>query len=212
MCSEWNGNYGVLIGTARGEPEFSHENHGEDYYRLTLAVPRLSGNTDVLHLIVSRSLLELCPVSDGDGLRATGEVRSHNNRTGVGSRLQIFLFARTLEPCDEPPRNDLCLTGVVCRPTIYRRTPLGREICDLLLAVNRRYGRADYLPCIAWGSLARLCREQAVGDSLSFSGRLQSRTYLKVIDGVEEEKTAFEVSIMELCPPGTEEKSPDKEF
>jgi single-stranded DNA-binding protein len=198
MRTEWNENQGVLVGEVVGEPEFSHENHGEDYFRVLLRVPRLSGTDDRLHLMVSRTLLEGCPVQDGSWVRAEGEVRSHNNRTGQGSRLQIFLFVKGLEETQSLPENHLLLSGVICRATNYRRTPLGREICDLLLAVNRKYGRADYLPCIAWGSLARQCAGMDAGDGLHLSGRLQSRTYIKVIDGVEEERTAFEVSIMEM--------------
>lgn len=198
MRTEWNENRGVLVGEAETEPEFSHENHGEDYFRMVLKVPRLSGAEDRLHLIVSRSLLEECPVVSGTWVRAEGEVRSYNNRTGVGSRLQIFLFVKTLVPTQEQPMNRLEFSGVICRPTGYRRTPLGREICDLLLAVNRKYGRADYLPCISWGSLARLCGELEVGDRITLTGRLQSRTYIKLVDGIQQEKTAFEISIMEI--------------
>ncbi len=200
MRSEWKANRGILVGTVAGEPTFSHENHGEDYYRLTLQVSRLSGVEDILHVIVSRTLLEECPAADGDQVEVTGEVRSYNNRSGQGSKLQIFLFAHQLALTGELPRNDVQLTGALCRPPVYRRTPMGREICDLLLAVNRRYGQSDYLPCIAWGSLARQCREMEVGDRISFSGRLQSRNYVKVIDGTEEKRTAFEISIMEMQP------------
>ncbi len=205
MRSEWKDNRGILVGTVVDEPAFSHENHGEDYFRLTLGVCRLSGVEDTLHIIASRSLLEGCPAAQGDRVEARGEVRSYNNRSGQGSRLQIFLFARQLALTGEPPRNDVQLTGALCRPPVYRRTPMGREICDLLLAVNRRYGQSDYLPCIAWGSLARQCREMGVGEKLSFCGRLQSRSYVKVIDGAEERKTAFEISIMELRQEGENE-------
>ena len=198
MRSEWKENRGILVGTVAGEPIFSHENHGEDYFRLILRVSRLSGVEDTLHVMVSRTLLEECPAADGDRVEAVGEVRSYNNRSGQGSKLQIFLFAHRLTLTEEPPRNDVQLTGALCRPPVYRRTPMGREICDLLLAVNRRYGQSDYLPCIAWGSLARQCREMEVGERLSFCGRLQSREYVKVLGGEEVKKTAFEISIMEL--------------
>jgi primosomal replication protein N len=198
MAGEWKENQGILRGIVAGEPEFSHENHGEDYYRLTLLVARLSGVEDRLPVVVSRSLLEECPLGRGDQVEAQGEMRSHNNRTGVGSKLQIFLFARQIAITGEGPKNQLRLTGSLCRSPVYRRTPLGREICDLLLAVSRRYGGADYLPCIAWGSLARYCREKTVGARISFTGRLQSRAYRKVVAGEEETRTALEISIMEL--------------
>jgi primosomal replication protein N len=198
MRSEWKENQGRLVGTVEKAPEFSHENHGEDYFRLTLGVPRLSGVVDTLPVMVGRTLLESCPATLGDRVEVVGEVRSHNNRTGQGNRLQIFLFAHHLALTEDSPRNEITLSGSLCRTPVYRRTPMGREICDLLLAVNRRYGQSDYLPCIAWGSLARQCREKDVGERLAFRGRLQSRNYRKLVDGVEEEKTAFEVSMMEM--------------
>ena len=107
-------------------------------------------------------------------------------------------MARTLRPTAEEDCNCVALTGVICKPPVLRRTPLGRCICDVMLAVNRRYGRADYLPCIAWGQVAILVGQMAVGDTLSLDGRIQSRRYTKVLDGRTEERTAFEVSVMQL--------------
>ena len=128
-----------------------------------------------------------------------GEVRSYNNRTGTGSKLVITVLAREVAPSRlEEGENRLSLGGALCRRPTLRRTPLGREICDLLLAVNRPYGRADYLPCIAWGSLAAHCGALDVGDRLRLEGRLQSRQYHKLVDGEQVERTAFEVSVMNL--------------
>lgn len=200
MQTGWNENRIVLRGTAAEAPAFSHENHGAAYDMFPLVVPRLSGAEDVLNIVVPRALLEACPVSPGQTLELNGEVRSYNNRSGGGSRLVITVLARTLSPAQGEPCNQLCLSGVLCKPPVLRRTPLGRDICDLMLAVNRRYGRADYLPCIAWGGLAQRCGALAVGDEIGLEGRLQSRIYQKMIDGVATERTAFEISVMTLEP------------
>ncbi len=193
-----------LRGSPAASPVFSHRNHGTDYYLVPLRVPRLSGNQDVVNLITT------CPdpqLWTPEGwVETEGEVRSYNNRTGVGSRLVITVLvrgARRVEPGEG--ENSLTLSGVLCKQPVRRRTPLGREICDLLLAVNRPYGRADYLPCIAWGSLAALCGGMAVGDTLRLEGRLQSREYRKVVDGESVTRTAYEISIMNLLPLPEEE-------
>lgn len=151
MQTLWNENRAVLRGTAAAAPSLSHENHGTAYYTFPLSVLRLSGSEDRLNIIAALPLLEACPVEPGTQLELEGEVRSFNNKSGQGSRLVITFFARTLRPGQGEHRNELCLAGVLCKPPVLRRTPLGRDICDLMLAVNRRYGRADYLPCIAWG-------------------------------------------------------------
>lgn len=189
----------VLRGQPAGLPAPSHRNHGVDYYIVPLRVPRLSGVDDVLNLVTS------CPDPGlWDGNRwvcVQGEVRSYNNRTGQGSKLVITVLVRSAQPDPvEEGENRLVLAGALCRQPNVRRTPLGREICDLLLAVNRPYGRADYLPCIAWGSLAAHCGGLAVGDKLRLEGRLQSRQYHKIVDGEQVERTAFEISVMNLLP------------
>ena len=140
-------------------------------------------------------------MTEGMPLEVEGEVRSFNNKSGRGSRLVITLHARSLRPGNGPDENRLVLAGVLCKPPVLRRTPLGREICDLMLAVNRRYGRADYLPCIAWGALAQRCAGLAVGDGVALEGRLQSRLYQKTTaEGTVQERTAFEVSATTLVP------------
>lgn len=189
----------VLRGTILGKAEFSHRVHGIAFYRFPLSVPRLSGREDRLNILISPSSEEEPIPPEGTFVQVEGEVRSFNNRSGVGSRLVITVLARSLTPSQEPPCNLVQLRGVLCKPPILRRTPLGRDICDLLLAVNRRYRRADYLPCIAWGSLAIRCGQLQVGDPLWLDGRLQSRIYLKALVGQEtQERTAFEISITSL--------------
>ena len=200
MNTYWNENAGRFVGCVLSEPVFSHENHGEDYFRIMLQIARLSGSADTLPLLVSRTQLEQTPVFAGERLAAEGEVRSFNNRSGVGSKLVLTVFVRTLRSAqaDEPDCNRLTLQGTLCRAPIYRRTPLGREICDLTLAVNRRYGRADYLPCICWGTVARNCAERAVGDELRLEGRFQSRSYVKKLGEQSVSRTAYEVSAMSV--------------
>ena len=187
----------VLRGEAAGDPAFSHRNHGVDYYVAPLRVPRLSGVDDVLNIVTADPDPALWAAGQWVGVQ--GEVRSYNNRSGQGSKLVITVLARCVQPdTAEEGENRLVLAGALCRKPVVRRTPLGREICDILLAVNRPYGRADYLPCIAWGSLAAHCGELDVGDQLRLEGRLQSRQYHKLIDGEQVERTAFEISVMNL--------------
>ena len=200
MRTSWNENRAVLRGTAAAEPVPSHTSHGTRFFVFPLSVPRLSGAEDRLNVVVPQPLLAGLPPLPGRTVEVTGEVRTFNNRTGPGSRLVITLLARSLAETEEPPCNQLSLSGVLCKPPVLRRTPLGREICDLMLAVNRRYGRADYLPCIAWGALAQRCAGLAVGDGVALEGRLQSRLYQKVVEGAVQERTAFEVSVTTLVP------------
>ena len=137
-----------------------------------------------------------------DPLRVRGQLRSFNNRSGVGNRLVLTVYAQAMEPGSGEPCNRILLSGALCKPPIFRRTPLGRSICDLMLAVSRRYGRADYLPVIAWGQLAVQAARLQVGDTLSLEGRVQSRTYRKVLeDGTAQERVAYEVSAMHLLEP-----------
>lgn len=196
---EQNQNYVELWGTVAQACVFSHENHGQHFYKFPLQVERLSGQIDTPVIVVSESMLPLLSV--GEHIRVTGQLRSFNNKSGQGSRLVITVFAQTVEPGDETSFNRILLSGVLCKPPTLRRTPLGRSICDVILAVNRRYGRADYLPCIAWGQLALQVSEMSVGERLTLEGRVQSRTYTKLLENGTEERTAFEVSIMQLVAP-----------
>ncbi|MPM88103.1 Single-stranded DNA-binding protein [bioreactor metagenome] len=196
--TNWNENRVTLRGKVVGEPEFSHMNHGEAFCMFPLCVPRLSGAEDKINVVCSNRLLRACPIKDCMCVEITGEVRTFNNRSGEGSRLVITVFARTLTAHKGEAFNQLFLTGVICKEPVLRFTPLGRNICDLIVAVNRRYGRADYLPCIAWGAQAALCGKLSVGDCVHIEGRLQSRQYRKMVDGACEERIAFEVSVIKL--------------
>lgn len=158
----------------------------------------LSGAEDRVNVVASAALLERCPLTEGEELSVEGEVRSFNNRSGVGSPAGDLGLRQTDAPEPGEEENRLRLTGTLCKVPVYRRTPLGRDICDLMLAVNRRYGRTDYLPCIAWGSLARRCAELAPGNRVELEGRLQSRVYTKRLGETSEERTAFEVSVSVL--------------
>lgn len=199
MNTEWAANQVLLTGTAVGEPGFSHQSHGEDFFLTEVESLRLSGTADRLNVLLTRGQLDACPIHRGDRLELQGEVRSYNNRSGVGHRLVITLLARTVTPAEcGRDENQVTLAGALCRPPVYRRTPLGREIADLMLAVNRRYGRADYIPCIAWGSVAQQCARLEVGARLRLKGRMQSRPYTKLTDAGAVEMTAYEVSIMTL--------------
>lgn len=195
----------VLRGRVAGEATLSHRVHSIDFYRFPLSVPRLSGREDLLNILSPLAPGETLPPA-GTFVEVAGEIRSFNNRSGVGSRLVITVLARCVAESEEAPCNQVFLRGALCKPPSLRRTPLGRDICDLLLAVNRRYRRADYLPCIAWGALAHQCSQLETGDSLWLDGRLQSRTYLKTIGEVTQERTAFEISItsVDLCPQETQ--------
>ncbi len=198
----------LLRGFVQESASFSHQMHGIRFYRFPLRVPRLSGREDTLQILLPEGLLQHCPLSPELPVEVSGEIRSFNNRSGSGRRLIITVYAKTLFQSEEPPCNLVLLQGALCKPPSLRRTPLGREICDLLLAVNRRYHRADYLPCIAWGSLALYCAQQELGDSIGLEGRLQSRLYTKLVDEVPVEHTTYEVSVMSLLPRSEEALDP----
>ena len=190
----------ILRGSLAGSPVFSHENHGRRFYRFALEVPRLSGTTDTLQIMASQELLERTPAEDGDMVEVEGQIRSFNSRGETGRRLIISVYAERLAVCSGEPANQVELEGTICKEPIYRRTPLGREICDVMLAVNRPYRRTDYLPCILWGRAAREASQLGVGARLNLTGRLQSREYLKVLDGVGQRRTAYEVSAISAQP------------
>ena len=186
----------LLEGIPSSQPEWSHENHGTQFYRFFLQVPRLSGTPDTLPVLLPEALL---PQVQNQALRVQGQLRSFNNRSGVGSRLVLTVYAQTLTPGTGELCNHIALSGSLCKAPIFRRTPLGRSICDVMLAVPRRYGRADYLPVIAWGQLAAQVSRLRVGDPLSLEGRIQSRIYQKVTDAGTQARTAYEVSSMRLA-------------
>ena len=202
MTKEPSRNEAELCGIPRSAPVFSHENHQKRFFRFLLEIPRLSGTPDLLPVLVPEALT--APVQPGVSLYIRGQLRSFNNKSGVGSRLVLTVYALAAEPGDGIPRNRILLQGALCKPPVLRRTPLGRSICDLMLAVSRRYGRADYLPAIAWGQLAQQVSLRSVGDTLALEGRFQSRIYHKVTPQGVEERTAYEVSIMRWAEPFAE--------
>lgn len=185
-----------LEGAVVQAPAFSHENHETKFHRLLLQVPRLSGQMDVLPVLLPEDLAQ--DVELGQTLRLYGTLRSFNNKTGVGNRLLLSMLCQTVLPPTLSPSNHIALSGVLCKPPIVRQTPLGRSICDLMLAVPRRYGRADYIPAIAWGALSSRLGGLAVGDTVWLEGRLQSRVYQKTVDDAILTNTAYEVSIMSV--------------
>jgi len=201
MDEKRSNNTVLLRGSPAGEPGFSHQSRGERFYSLPLEVTRLSGTADRINLILRREQLSQLRPSRAGLIEVRGELRSFNNRSGEGSRLVITVLAREIvTPGENIWENRVELTGTLCKSPNYRTTPLGREICDLMLAVNRPYGRSDYLPCIAWGQNARRAAEWRVGDRVWLLGRLQSREYIKNLDGEAVRRTAFEVSITEIEP------------
>lgn len=198
MDESLNFNYAELCGTMAAAPRYSHTSRGEDFFIFPLCVERLSGAEDTVNVIVRRELLEKCSPDDGEKIHIIGELRSFNNKSGEGARLVITVFAKVIELCYGDDENIIRLTGTLCKAPNRRTTPMGRDICDLMLAVNRRYGRSDYLPCITWGIKAIKASEWPVGTRVSLEGRIQSRSYIKLVDDVPIEKTAFEVSVIEI--------------
>jgi primosomal replication protein N len=188
----------VLCGCACEAPKFSHTGGVENYYTFPLEIERLSGVRDRINIIARESLLSELTLGDEDRLLIEGELRSFNNKRGEGSRLVITVYAKSIVFSDGEDKNSVYLSGVICKQPNLRKTPMGRQICDLILAVNRRYGRSDYLPCIAWGRLAEAAAEKSVGDRITLDGRIQSRKYIKTENGEPTERTAFEVSIVEV--------------
>ena len=187
-----------LCGTMADAPHYSHSARGQVFYTFPLEVRRLSGSSDVLNIILRREQLEAVGAEERERLLVTGEVRSFNNRHSEGARLVLTVLARSLELTDEPDDNRVSLVGTLCKAPNPRVTPLGRDVCDLLLAVNRRTGRSDYLPCICWGSRAREASRWTVGTVLRLEGRFQSRSYLKLREDGLERRVAFEVSASEI--------------
>lgn len=186
----------ILRGSLHKLPEYSHENHGKRFFRFFLEVPRLSGAVDVLPVICEEKILNSCDLSSGGFFTVTGQIRSHNIRYNGKRHLMVFVFALTLVCEDGEPINNVILEGPICREPTYRRTPLGREICDVMLAVPRAFKRADYLPCILWGRMASEASRCHTRDVIRICGRLQSRVYTKLTENGSEERTTYEISAL----------------
>lgn len=188
-------NHAVLRGILAAAPAFSHMSRGERFFIFPVETRRLSGTADTINVIARESLLRSAEIMEAGRIQVTGELRSFNNKRGEGARLVITVFAKELGFTDGEDMNVIELAGTLCKPPNLRVTPMGRDICDLMLAVNRRCGRSDYLPCICWGRRAREYSQLQVGERLSLTGRIQSRPYIKLIEGEPVEKVAYEVSI-----------------
>lgn len=196
MKNEAKSTNNVFLQGQIGSPiEYSHDLYDERFYEFTLRVPRLSEQLDELPITIAQSLVE--GLHEGDKIALTGQFRSFNRPDGERSRLILSVFAREIVPVkDDVNPNTAQLTGYICKPPVYRTTPFNREICDVLLAVNRAYSKSDYIPCIAWGKNARLLKDAEVGQKLDVTGRIQSRGYTKRLpDGSSQLRTAYEFSI-----------------
>ena len=188
-----------LVGKISKNLEYSHEVHGESFYKMTVQSERISENCDEIIVTVSERLIADMDTEIGTTVEIFGQFRSYNNYSGEGSRLILTLFAREIYVSDQECENEIYLNGYICKPAIFRTTPFGREIADILLAVNRAYGKSDYIPCIAWGRNAKFAQNLPVGTNIKVWGRMQSRNYQKKIDDeTVVEKTAYEVSISKL--------------
>ena len=189
----------VAVGRLEGGLELSHEVMNEPFYTGTLLVKRLSGAVDRLPVTIPGKLMGLLPQEDAQ-LMLTGQVRSYNKVVEGAGRLMVTLFAQSIAPSpDNETLNRVSLTGVLCKPPVYRSTPFGREICDMMLAVNRSFGKSDYIPCIAWGRNAQYASRFGVGDRVRLTGRLQSREYQKLLESGEYlSRNAYEVSCFTL--------------
>ena len=214
-------NYLTLVGKVTSEKRFSHEIYGERFYSFDLSIPRLSGSEDIIPVTVSERIINDEMMAIGNKLLIKGQFRSYNSYENEKNRLILTVFAKDIEKLDESKitetnneeenntendfvkkdmvTNEVVLVGYICKKPIYRQTPFGREIADLLLAVNRAYNKSDYIPSIAWGRNARFCQNLEVGTEVKIVGRIQSRNYEKKYeDGTIIKKVAYEVSIGSL--------------
>ncbi len=198
-----------LVGKITNEKVFSHEIYGEKFYTFNMSVPRLSGNDDIIPITISERLFKEDELVVDKKVRVKGQFRSYNSYEKEKNRLILTVFAKDIEFLENQEdevvaskdflSNEVVLVGYICKPPIYRQTPFGREIADLLLAVNRAYNKSDYIPCIAWGRNARFCSKMDVGTEVKLIGRVQSRNYEKKHeDGTIEPRVAYEVSIASL--------------
>lgn len=202
-------NHLVLVGKVTSEKRFSHETYGEKFYIFDMEVSRLSDTTDIIPVTASERILNDELLTIGNKLIVKGQFRSYNSYVNEKSKLVLTVFAKDIlteadlneEEIEETKRvsNEVTLIGYICKPPIYRQTPFGREIADVLLAVNRAYNKSDYIPTIAWGRNARFCQNLPIGTEVKIVGRVQSRNYEKKYeDGTIESRVAYEVSIASL--------------
>ena len=200
---EKSNNSAVLKGEVLSLPKFNHTLLEENFYIFTLKVERLSGRCDIINITLSEKLLKIITLKIGDCVEVSGQFRSYNNYSGIGSKLILTLFAHEINHITQELSfhnpNNIYLNGYICKPTVYRTTPFGREITDIILAVNRLYGKSDYIPCIAWGRNAKYSSFLNVGDNVEIYGRIQSREYQKKLSDEEiVTKIAYEVSVSKI--------------
>ncbi len=196
-----NNNKVYLQGEILDNPELNHVVMDEKFYSFNLSIPRLSGLSDVIPITISEKLITNLDINPGDKIALRGQFRSYNKLDNGKRKLVLSVFVRELcEWDDNANSNVIEMNGYICKPAIYRTTPFSREICDVLLAVNRNYNKSDYIPCIAWGRNAQFVNSMPVGTGLSIVGRIQSREYVKHIEGMDEPitKIAYEVSVSKL--------------
>ena len=193
----------TIMGEIISDFTFSHEVFGEGFYMVDVSVRRLSNSEDIIPLMVSERLIDVSRNYSGEFVMVTGQFRSYNRHDELKNRLVLSVFVREItfidEEMDGAKTNTILLDGYICKNPVYRKTPLGREIADLLLAVNRPYGKSDYIPCICWGRNARYASTFEVGEHVQIIGRIQSREYVKKITETETQKRiAYEVSVSKL--------------
>lgn len=202
--SDYNeNNHVVICGKLINDPTLSHEVYAEKFYIFTLQVVRLSDTCDYINVLISERLFSPdFELKAGTSVKVTGQFRSYNNYGGEGNRLVLTVFTKEIEPfepTDNENPNTIFLDGYICKTPTYRVTPFGREIADILIAVNRSYNKSDYIPAIAWGRNAKFCRDAPIGTRIKLTGRIQSREYTKRIDEqTSVTKTAFEVSVSKM--------------
>ena len=197
----------IVSGEIASSILFSHEIYGEGFYSFELKSARLSGNADVLIITVSERILNCQNINIGDTVSIKGQIRSYNTIVNKKNRLALTIFAREIEVTDNEDCNVVCIDGFVCKAPVYRKTPFGREIADVLLAVNRSYNKSDYIPCIFWGRNAKYVGGLSTGDNIMVWGRMQSRQYQKKTDELVEERTAYEVSASRMERKKTNDES-----
>lgn len=194
----------TIIGEVVSDFTYSHEVYGEGFYMVDVAVNRLSNSLDIIPLMVSERLVDVTENYKGMIIEATGQFRSYNRHEENHNRLLLSIFAREFVIADENESsnnnsNQIFLDGYICKPPVYRKTPLGREIADILIAVNRPYGKSDYIPCIAWGRNARYAAGFNIGEHIQVWGRVQSREYVKKVDeDTQVKRVAYEVSVSKI--------------
>ena len=194
-----NNNLVKIAGKVASDFQFSHEMFGEKFFDVIVDVERYSEYVDRIVVKVSERLVDLTEDWTGEPVIIKGQFRSYNDHTDGGHKLKLFVFAKEWEFAEKlRDESDIELEGYICKNRGYRKTPLGREITDLILAVNRPYGKSDYIPCIVWGRNAKFAENLLPGTKVKVNGRIQSRDYVKLIEGIEQNKTAFEVSVSKL--------------